>query len=162
MSIDPDWAAMLARKYDILGQNANAEMTKANAAATEAGANANFTNVRAGLLPGQSAADVAEAKARTNQINVNAGIAPGMAAATEANLYGEAARSRAEVPLLGEQTTSAAKQNQFISSVGNNNPLLSALAQRLFGGLGLGSLTVSDPNMSSSRLGLGLTPITSQ
>jgi hypothetical protein len=70
-----NWDYWLGRKYDLLGQNAQAGLISANA-------NANLDNVRAGLLPNESAANVAEQQARTaGTLETNKTIAP-LAAST--------------------------------------------------------------------------------
>lgn len=59
----PGFDELIARKYAIMQQHANA-------ATTEATANANLTNVKAGLLPSESAADVARTQAETAGQNI--------------------------------------------------------------------------------------------
>lgn len=147
-----DFGSALARKYDILQQNANTEASRAASAGLEAGANANFTNVRAGLLPGQTAADINETKARTNQINVNANLAPGLAQASEASSYGAAARDKASALNLGAETSGLMQDQSALSkALGGDSQVLRIL--QYLRGYGMPSSTTTTP-----PLGGGLQP----
>ena len=64
MAMPEGFAAALARKYDILQQQANSASTTANA-------EANLTNVRAGLLPAESEANVGLTGAQTRSVDEN-------------------------------------------------------------------------------------------
>lgn len=64
-----DFSSLLAQKYAIMQQQANADSTRANAGLISANSGANLDNVKAGLLPGESAANIAEQQARTGNIN---------------------------------------------------------------------------------------------
>lgn len=132
-----DWNYWLGRKYALLGQNADADTTRANAGLISANAGANLDTVKAGLLPSQTAADIAESGARTNLTNVNATLAPSLAKASEAASYGSAAANTAQGKLYGSQTTSEEQANQSLQSLGlTTNPIIQQLIKRL-GGLGL-------------------------
>lgn len=61
-----DWEYWLGRKYDLLGQNAAADTTRANAGMISAQAGANLDTVRAGLLPSQTRSDIALQRAQAN------------------------------------------------------------------------------------------------
>lgn len=79
----PGFAQALALKYGILQQQANAQSKSLDAAA-------NLDTVKAGLLPGQTAADIGETQARTANISeTTKTIAP---------------ESTARVGLMGAQT----------------------------------------------------------
>lgn len=67
MSIN--WGGLLARKYDIMQQQANADTTRAGAGLITAQSGANLDNVRAGLLPNESAANIAEQQARQRNLD---------------------------------------------------------------------------------------------
>lgn len=132
-----DWNYWLGRKYAILGQQADADTTRANAGLISANADANLTNVKAGLLPGQTAADIAESEARANLTNVNAKLAPGLAKASEAASYGSAKANTAQAGLYGAQTAGENQANTTLNSLGlQTNPIIQRLIQRL-GALGL-------------------------
>ena len=80
----PDgFAALLQRKYDIMQQQADSQRTAVTAGA-------NLDNVKAKLMPGESAANVAEAGARTTNL--------GLTGRTILPLAG------AQIGLLGAQT----------------------------------------------------------
>lgn len=131
-----DWDALLARKYDLLAQNANADTTRANAGLVTANADANFTGVRAGLLPRQTDADIAEANARTNLTNVQAQQAPGLAKASEAASYGSASANTAQGLLYGAQTTAEGQNSGILSRILGGDTNVAKVLQALRG-LGL-------------------------
>jgi hypothetical protein len=133
-----DWDYWLGRKYDLLGQNAAADTTRAQAGLISANAGANLDTVRAGLLPGQTEADIAESKARANLTNVNASLAPGLAKASEASSYGGAKANIAQAGLYGAQTTGENQANDSLGKLGlTSNPIIQQLIKRLggYGGL---------------------------
>lgn len=70
MAIPSTMLTYLARKYDIAQQEAGAQTTRVNA-------DANFTNVRAGLLPSEVASENMLRTATANKTNVDASLAPG-------------------------------------------------------------------------------------
>lgn len=130
-----DWNSLLARKYDILGQQAAADTTRAQAGMIDANANANLSGVKAGLLPGQTAADIEEAKARANLTNVQATTAPGLAKASEAASYGSANANNAQSKLYGAQTVGETQASSILGGGLTSNPIVQALIRRLSGGL---------------------------
>jgi hypothetical protein len=72
-----DFDHYLTRKYDILQQSADAEITRANAYGLSAGASAGLDKIRAGLLPGQAASEIAYQGAQTaGLLESNKTIAP--------------------------------------------------------------------------------------
>lgn len=97
MAIDFDY--FLNRKYALLGQNADADTVRANAATTSADASATAANAaakvditRAGLLPGESAASIALQRAQANLQNQTASTVGPLA--------------RANIGLIGANTAS--------------------------------------------------------
>lgn len=132
-----DWNYWLGRKYTDLDMNAAADTTRAQAGLISANAGANLDTVKAGLLPGQTAADIAEAQARANLTNVNANLAPGLAKASEAQSYGSAAANNAQGTLYGAQATGETQTNESLNKLGlTTNPIIAQMLKRL-GGLGL-------------------------
>jgi hypothetical protein len=67
-----DWNYWLSQKYRLLGQNAAADTTRANAAMVSAQGGANLDNVRAGLLPAESKANIGLTNAQMGLANANA------------------------------------------------------------------------------------------
>lgn len=68
----PGFDALIAQKYAIQQQEANSRSNQENALANE-------TNVRAGLLPAQTNAEIDLTKANTNQVKTNTQYIPGLA-----------------------------------------------------------------------------------
>lgn len=135
-----DWDGLLAKKYALLGQQANADTTRANAGMISANADANLSNIKAGLLPAESKATVANTNANTNLTTVNAGLAPGLAKASEAASYGQAKANTAQGLLYGSQTTAENQSSQTLSKAlgGDSNALRAIqLLRSVFGGGGL-------------------------
>jgi hypothetical protein len=112
----PGFDALIARKYDILQQHANA-------ATTEADANANLTNVKAGLLPTESAADVAKTQAETAGQNINNRFLPDV---LRANIFETRAR--------GQLSTSSALNTDVQSTIAKRSLMP---ASTLFNGFGM-------------------------
>lgn len=132
-----DWNYWLGRKYDLLGQNTAADTARAQAGLISANSGAALDTVRAGLLPGQTAADIAESKARANLTAVNATLAPGLAKASEAASYGSAKANVAQAGLYGAQTTAEEQSSDTLGKLGlTSNPIILQMLKRL-GGLGL-------------------------
>lgn len=84
-----DWNAAIARKYDILQQQADADALRAKGAFTSDTASAALDTTRAGLMPKESASQIglqgAQAGllgAQTNAANVDARLAPSLARAS--------------------------------------------------------------------------------
>lgn len=103
MSI-PGFGDMLAQKYNIMQQQANTQELGTTA-------EANLTNTRAGLLPGQTAAEIGLTQAQTKNVGAQAGevaanaaSARGLQSAEAAQGYAGAAHTEAGIPLLGAQT----------------------------------------------------------
>jgi hypothetical protein len=97
-----------------------------------ANSGAALDQVRAGLLPSQTAADIAEAKARTNATNVTADLAPGLAKASEAQSYGNAYANRQQGGLYGAQTSGELQDQQISPSLGMvGNSIIQRLRQQL-------------------------------
>lgn len=108
-----DWAGLLGRKYDILQQQADTQRMGMRA-------DANLANVRAGLLPIESKANVGLTEAQTGFTDANAGLATSRARATdeEAKYIGPIAKanigeSQARGRLYGSQATGEDQLNQF-------------------------------------------------
>lgn len=114
-----DFNYFLARKYALLQQDANSATTQAQAATTNAGANvtsanaaANLNNVRAGLMPAESAADIALRRAQAFQTNeLGKVVAPESRARIE-TMGVERDLTRANIGLVGEQTTGMRQLNR--------------------------------------------------
>jgi hypothetical protein len=133
-----DWNYWLGRKYAQGQQEADANTTRANAGLITANADANLANVRAGLLPGQTAADIGLTKAQTGSVNVNTELAPGLAKASEAASYGRAKADTAQAGVYGAQGTGENQLNtMFSKAVGGDSTALQLLS--LFFGRGLPS-----------------------
>lgn len=109
--------ALIARKYDILQQHANA-------ATTEADANANLTNVKAGLLPAESAADVAKTQAETTGQTINNRFLPDV---LRANIFDTRAR--------GQLSQSSAGNTDVQTTIAKRSLMPAA---SLFSGFGMG------------------------
>lgn len=133
-----DWDGLLAKKYALLGQQANADTTRANAGLISANADANLSNIKAGLLPAESKATVANTNANTNLTTVNAGLAPGLAKASEAASYGSAYANRQQGGLYGAQATSEGQQSTTLAKAlgGDMNAAkVMQVFRTIFGGL---------------------------
>lgn len=133
-----DWDYWLGRKYAGLDQQAAADTTRANAGLISANAGAHLDTVKAGLLPSQTAADIAESNARARLTNVNATLAPDLAKASEASSYGGAKANVAQASLYGAQTNAESQASQSLSALGlSANPIIQQLLKRLggYGGL---------------------------
>ena len=104
MGPEVDFNALLAQKYAILQQQANADTTRAGAGLLSAQAGANLDKVRAGLLPVESAANVAQTQAQTAGITEqNKFIAP-LARSTIGVQGSQAKQNTAQAGYLGAQT----------------------------------------------------------
>lgn len=116
----------LGRKYAIMGQGADADTARAAAAVTSANASSNLDNVRASLLPQDSAAQNAllaaqtnltgnqaqtvlpESAARVRQLNAQTGLVGAQTGLTGA----QARQTDASTGLIGAQTTAEGQLNQ--------------------------------------------------
>lgn len=128
-----DISYWLGRKYDLLAQNAAADTTRANAGLVSANAGANLDTVRAGLLPGQTAADIANTNAQARLTNTNATLAPGLAKASEAASYGGANANNEQAKVYGAQAIGENQTNGLIKGAfgGDSNILKILQALRL-------------------------------
>lgn len=106
----------LARKYSILGEQAD---TAQRTGAAQAG----LLGAQAGVLPGQAAAQEAQQRAQAQLLGTQASVLPGQAAAQEAQQYGAAAQGRG---LGGYYGTLG---SLFPSQLGSENALRSAQAR---------------------------------
>jgi hypothetical protein len=121
-----DWNYWLGRKYDLLGQNAAADTTRAQAGLISANAGANFDAVRAGLLPAESKSNIGLQAAQAGLAAANARntdettkyIAPlarssiGLNSAQSKNLGAEAA-------FTGSRATSVDQVNRLGINIGD-------------------------------------------
>lgn len=141
-----DWAGLLDRKYNILQQNANANTTQAQADASRAasfgltsGAEANLTNIRAGLMPAQAQADIGEAQARTAQDQALAAQTQTETKYIGPKTLADIALARAQGGLYGSE---AARNTRlgfgFNFGLGGGTNPLDAMHARMLGGFGLG------------------------
>lgn len=128
MGMPDGFAALIQRKYDIMQQQADSQRTAVTAGA-------NLDNVKAKLMPGESAANVAESAARTTNL--------GLTGRTILPLAG------AQIGLLGAQTrnTDAGTVGIGLDNVGKAQ-LVRPRARSAFG---LG--TLGDDLGTSLRLG---------
>lgn len=127
-----DWNYWLGRKYSNMEQDTAARTTAANAGLISANAGANLDTVRAGLLPGQAASDIAEANSRANLNTVQAQLAPGAAAANEAAQYGSAFANRQQGRLYGVNAAGEEQDQELKPSLGLlGNAILQHLSQQL-------------------------------
>jgi hypothetical protein len=112
-----DWAGLIARKYDLLQQDAD---TRRMGMVADAG----LTNVKAGLLPKQAEADIRLSGAQAGLAGANAGLADANARNVEettkyvgplasANIF----NTRAQGRLYGEQATGEGQLNRVLPSL---------------------------------------------
>jgi hypothetical protein len=118
----PDINYWLGVKYGLQQQQANADMIRANAQANSFNAGAGLDTVRAGLLPGQTAADIAFENARKAQAEADAAatrentkyVGP-LATATIGRTNAEAFNARQQGGLYGAQTTGESLLNRLFN-----------------------------------------------
>ena len=117
-----DWNYWLGRKYDLLGQNAAADTTRAQAGLISANAGANLDTVRAGLLPAESranlgltaaqaalaAANAAQTQEQTRYVGPLARSSIGLNTAQAGNLG-------AETRFTGSRTSQLDQINQLLT-----------------------------------------------
>lgn len=146
---------LLATKYAILQQNANADTSRANAGMVTANAGANLDAVRAGLLPKQTEADIAEAQSRASLNNVNAANIPGIDKSLIARNYSEAGNLNANSGLARANTGAVTQSTTSLGSLGLvSNPLAQDAYMRLHAALGL-----PIPLANSGAYGYGPQPV---
>lgn len=122
-----DWNALLARKYDILQQQADTSRTEATAAA-------NLADTRAGLLPAESASNIAVNAANIGLTKSNARKtdeeAKQIAPLANANIFATRAQGR----LYGSQATGEDQLNRLtnyqLRGLGNNLGVVEDLVRR--------------------------------
>lgn len=136
-----NWGDWLGRKYAIMQQEADANRTRADAGLIEARAGANLSNVRAGLLPGESASNI--------------GLNAAQAAAQRASAAQTEEETKFVAPLARASIFNTRQQGSLYGSEAAGNNILNRSFQRFrFGGL------FGDDDVSSLRRGLkaGLGP----
>lgn len=138
-----DFNYFLARKYQLHQQGANSASEQARAATTNAGANvtsataaANLNNVRAGLMPAESAADIALRRAQTFLTNEQGQVVGPESRARIETMGVERDLTRANIGLVGEQTTGMRRLNRVYQPLGGSSRLGS-----MFGGSAVPSLS---------------------
>lgn len=109
--------SLIAAKYAILQQHADAASTEANANALLTRANANLTDVKAGLLPTESAADVAKTQAETAGQNITNRFLPFTLGGDALDRLGSARLSNANANLVDVNTTAAKRSLMPASSL---------------------------------------------
>lgn len=165
-----DWNYWLGRKYAAIDQNAAADTARSQAAVTEANANANLTNVRAGLLPAESKATIGLTQAQTQAQQANAlqtntetkyigpkTLADIMATKAQAGLYGNQGSYYGALS-AGEGITNNALKNydpRLVNSGDPNNPLV----QRVRAAWGLGGSGAQLPPVGMGLIGGVSTPV---
>lgn len=128
--------SLLARKYSILQQHADAAKTQANA-------EANVNNTKAGLLPTESAADVAKTQADTEGQNITNRFLPGTLGA---NIFDTRARGLSSLGMAG-----------YYSQLGKTQAAEREFNYAPGGGLGFGLGVGSPlPSLDSGGSGYGL------
>lgn len=100
-----DFASLLARKYAIMQQQADADTSRAAAGGLSAQASANLDTVRAGLLPRESAANVAQTAAQTAGIREQNRFIDPLARSTIGLQSSQARQNAAQAGYLGSETT---------------------------------------------------------
>lgn len=146
-----DWNYWLGRKYAAIDQNAAADTARSQAAVTEANANANLTNVRAGLLPAESKATIGLTEAQTQAQQANAlqtntetkyigpkTLADIMATRAQAGLYGAqsgyyGAQTAGENILNKGLTTFSPRALPSTLDQSSGNPLVDAYRRSVLG-----------------------------
>lgn len=105
-----DFNALLQRKYDLMQQNANTAQFNSDTQRMGMLADANLTNVRAGLLPGQARADIGLAqaqalaeRARARGLDVESSLAPSIARANIGESLARARGFRADASLAEQR-----------------------------------------------------------
>lgn len=142
-----DWNYWLGVKYGLLGQHAAADVTRSNASANEANANANVANIRAGLMPAESSANLALTGAQTQSTLANAaqtGIEnkylPAKSLADIAEARARAGLDTAQGANYSADTARTNIYNLGLSNLGpglfqsSGNPLVDAARARVLGG----------------------------
>lgn len=95
-----------------LGRKYAQQQQTVNAHTTQAAAEANLTNTRAGLLPSSTAAEIALQRAQANQVNTTADLAPSLAASQIEGQHASALEAGARGGLIGVQTDLTGKALQ--------------------------------------------------
>lgn len=109
-----DW---LARKYNILAQQAAADTTRADAAMISAQAAAKLDTTRAELLPTESAAAVALQRAQAALTSNQAKVVIPESNARIGLMGTEGMVNRANAGLIGENTVTAKRNNRLITTL---------------------------------------------
>lgn len=97
------FGALIAQKYAIQGQEANARSNALDA-------QAKVDNIRAGLLPGETAADIAKTNAETEQTKTTTQFIPGL---SKANIYDTLARAQQSLSTANYEDTQAKGMSQL-------------------------------------------------
>jgi hypothetical protein len=129
-----DWGALLARKYDLMQQQADTQRMGMTA-------DANLADVRAGLLPSQAASDIRLADANVGFTNQNAILSAARARQTDEETKTVAPLARAEIGfkgsqsrLLGSQATGEDQLNRLtgfrLRGLGDNLGMLDQLRRQ--------------------------------
>ena len=128
----PGFNELIAQKYAIMQQHANAE-------SSEASANANLTNVKAGLLPTESAADVAKTRAETAGLDITNRFLPSTLGADALDRISSAKLNLSNAGRVDVDTTIARKSLLPASSLfgGGGGYGLSGAGLGGYGGFGL-------------------------